>query len=66
MNIQLMLENSGLKCMGPLSVFFFFPQNMHAVLHDLWLVEPVDMEPQIQGSDEELYVNFRLRESQWL
>lgn len=62
MNIQLMLEQLRFEMHGPLSVCFS-PPNM---LHDLWSVEPVDMELQVQGSDEELYVNFRLRESQWL
>ena len=54
MNIQLMLEQLRFEMHGPLSVCFP-PPNM---LHDLWSVEPVDMELQVQGSDEELYVNF--------
>ena len=54
------LNNSGLKCMGPLTCGRFSVVNT-TVLHDPWLVESADMEePETERADYQPYANSQL------
>ena len=49
-------NNTGLNCVRPLTCRSFFTKCMATGLHDLWLVECTDVQPQIHRADSKVII----------